>query len=96
MLFVDFDCSNSYPTQAAGGGGGYGGDAGGYQPRRANPYAQQDDRSYEMSSVQGSTANLYPSNGGGGGGGDPMSEFYGEVRTVRPLFPRAWMLTAGR
>ncbi|KII88608.1 hypothetical protein PLICRDRAFT_111520 [Plicaturopsis crispa FD-325 SS-3] len=75
--------TNSYPTQAAGGGGGYGGDAGGYQPRRANPYAQQDDRSYEMSSVQGSTANLYPSNGGGGGGGDPMSEFYGEISSIQ-------------
>ncbi|KAF7363343.1 Aspartate aminotransferase [Mycena sanguinolenta] len=46
--------SNSYPTQASGDGGyGGGGGGGSFQPRarQANPYAQQDDRSYEMSDV---------------------------------------------
>lgn len=56
--------SNSYPTQAAGGGGG----------RRQNPYAQQDDTAYEMSSVKNSATNL------GAPGGNDMSAFYTEVR----------------
>ncbi|KAJ3502325.1 hypothetical protein NLJ89_g8940 [Agrocybe chaxingu] len=54
--------SNSYPTQASGNGG--------YQGRRTNPYAQQDDRAYEMSDE-------------GEGGGD-MSAFYSEVRAATP------------
>jgi syntaxin 1B/2/3 len=69
--------SNSYPTQASGGGGYQSSD--GYQPRRPNPYAQQDDSSYEMSSV--SQTPLYNGGGGGGGGGDSgdMSNFFSEV-----------------
>ncbi|KAK7043590.1 hypothetical protein VNI00_008201 [Paramarasmius palmivorus] len=43
--------SNSYPSQAGGGGGG------GYQPRRPNPYAQQDS-AYEMSDVKDSPTNF--------------------------------------
>lgn len=75
-------CSNSYPTQASGGGGGYGGGGGGgggYQPRaRQNPYAQQDDRAYEMSDVKDNSVPLAPM----GGGGDSMSTFYTEASYV--------------
>jgi len=56
--------SNSYPTQASG--------AGDY-PRRANPYAQQQDsRAYEMSDV-----------GNGGGTADGMSGFYAEISSIQ-------------
>ncbi|KAJ6630682.1 t-SNARE [Mycena sp. CBHHK59/15] len=75
--------TNSYPTQASGGGGGggYGGGGGGYQSRRAqNPYAQQDDRSYEMSDVQDSTTRF---NSSAGGGGDSMSAFYTEISSLQ-------------
>jgi len=66
------------------GGGGGGND---YTPRRANPYAQQDDRtsnSYEMTSSNrptqyGTPAQSYGS-GGGAAGGDDLSAFYSEVR----------------
>ncbi|KAJ7172590.1 syntaxin [Mycena filopes] len=81
--------SNSYPTQASGGGGGYGGGAaagggGGYQSRRPNPYAQQDDRAYEMSDVNNSAAQYNaPMGGGGGGGGDSMSAFYTEISSLQ-------------
>ncbi|KAJ3735414.1 t-SNARE [Lentinula guzmanii] len=61
--------SNSYPTQASEGGGG------GYQPRRANPYAQQDG-AYEMADVKDSTANL-------SGGSDDMSSFYAEISSLQ-------------
>lgn len=54
--------SDSYPTQASGGGGG------GYQSRRANPYAQQDG-AYEMTDVKDIPA----------ASGDEMSSFYAEV-----------------
>jgi syntaxin 1B/2/3 len=57
---------NSYPTQAESGGDGY-------QSRRPNPYAQQD-ASYEMSEVKGSSGNY-----NAGGGADEMSAFYAEV-----------------
>ncbi|KAJ7740717.1 syntaxin [Mycena maculata] len=68
--------SNSYPTQASGGGGG------GYQPRarQQNPYAQQDDRSYEMSDVKDSSVQL---NAPSGGGGDSMSAFYTEISSLQ-------------
>ncbi|KAJ7285967.1 syntaxin [Mycena rebaudengoi] len=72
--------TNSYPTQASGGGGG------GYQaaPRRANPYAQQDDRSYEMSDVKDTSRYDAPiGGGGGGGGGDSMSSFYTEISSLQ-------------
>ena len=47
-------------------------------PQRSNnPYAQFDDRNYEMSNVQ-STTNL-TAGLSGGGGGESMSEFYDEV-----------------
>jgi len=73
--------SNSYPTQASGGGGGYGGGGGGgYQARRANPYAQQDDRSYEMSDVKDNSA---PMAAPMGGGGDSMSAFYTEISSIQ-------------
>jgi len=60
--------TNSYPTQASGGGGGY-------QNRRANPYAQQDDRAYEMSDVKDSTPEVNTS-------GD-MSAFYSEISSLQ-------------
>ncbi|KAF8797927.1 t-SNARE [Phlegmacium glaucopus] len=41
--------TNSYPTQASGEG---------YQSRRPNPYAQQDNRSYEMTDVRDSKTQL--------------------------------------
>lgn len=65
---LNFACchSDSPPTPASGGG---------YQNRRPNPYAQQDDRSYEMSSVKDSGANI-----GAPAVGDGMSAFYTEVR----------------
>jgi len=61
--------TNSYPTQASGGGG--------YQPRRQqNPYAQQDDRSYEMAEVRDSSTQL-------NGGTDGMSAFYAEISSIQ-------------
>ncbi|KAF9264779.1 t-SNARE [Marasmius fiardii PR-910] len=63
--------SNSYPSQAGGGGGGY-------QPRRPNPYAQQDGASYEMSDVP-SSANF----NGNMTGGDSMSAFYAEISSLQ-------------
>src|SRR4051812_25537846 len=66
ILTRDYPFSNSYPTPASGGGGA----------RRANnPYAQQDDRTYEMSDVRDSTTQLSPN-------GDSMSAFYAEVNLV--------------
>ncbi|PFH50678.1 hypothetical protein AMATHDRAFT_75471 [Amanita thiersii Skay4041] len=62
--------SNSYPTQASGGG---------YQPRRNNPYAQQDDDSYEMSDVKDSSTHLAPAVGGG----DSMAAFYSEISSLQ-------------
>lgn len=64
----------SYPTQSDNGG--YGG--GGYNnSRRANPYAQQDDR-YEMTDVQhDSTVPLTA------GAGDDMSAFYSEISSIQ-------------
>ncbi|KAG5646685.1 hypothetical protein DXG03_002675 [Asterophora parasitica] len=62
----------SYPTQASGGTGG------GYQSRRANPYAQQDDRAYEMSDVKDSTVELAPN-----AGGDSMATFYTEISSLQ-------------
>ncbi|KAF4615302.1 hypothetical protein D9613_002669 [Agrocybe pediades] len=68
--------SNSYPTQASGNGG--------YQARRANPYAQQDDRSYEMNDVRDSQTHLAPSTPltSQGGGGD-MAAFYSELSSIQ-------------
>ncbi|KAF7322889.1 Aspartate aminotransferase [Mycena chlorophos] len=71
--------SNSYPTQASGGGGG----GGGYQSRRAaNPYAQQDDRAYEMSDVR-DNAPSYPPPMNNSNGGDSMSSFYTEISSLQ-------------
>lgn len=53
---------NSHPTQASGNAGYQG-----YQSRRPNPFAQQDDRAYEMSDVRTPVAS-----------GD-MGAFYAEV-----------------
>lgn len=53
----------------------YGG-AGGYQSRRANPYAQQDDR-YEMTDVHQDTVPLTA------GAGDDMSAFYSEISSIQ-------------
>ncbi|KAF7304800.1 Aspartate aminotransferase [Mycena kentingensis (nom. inval.)] len=84
--------NNSYPTQASGGGGGYGGSGygggggggnGGYQSRRQNPYAQQDDRAYEMSDVQSSAQQSYGAPMNGTGGGDAMSSFYTEISSIQ-------------
>jgi len=60
--------TNSYPTAPSGG------DAGGYQSRRPNPYAQQDGRSYEMSEVKDHSTQV--------GGGD-MSAFYAEISSIQ-------------
>jgi syntaxin 1B/2/3 len=62
--------NNSYPTQQSYGGGG-----GGYQ-RQQNPYAQQDDKSYEMADV--STTQLTAP-----AGGDSMSAFYSEISSLQ-------------
>lgn len=62
----------SYPTQASGG------TSGGYQNRRANPYAQQDDRAYEMSDVKDSTTELAPHTNG-----DSMAAFYSEISSLQ-------------
>jgi len=67
--------SNSYPTQASGNGG--------YQTRRPNPYAQQDDRSYEMNDVRESQTHLTPGGGGGVGGGGDMTAFYSEISSIQ-------------
>ncbi|KAF8636668.1 hypothetical protein AX17_003474 [Amanita inopinata Kibby_2008] len=62
--------SDSYPTQASGGG---------YQAHRNNPYAQHDDDSYEMSDVKDSKSRLAPS----GTAGDSMSAFYSEISSLQ-------------
>lgn len=59
----------SYPTQASGGS------SGGYQSRRANPYAQQDDRTYEMSEVRNGRADTTS--------GDSMGAFYSEISAIQ-------------
>lgn len=65
-----YNTSNDSPPTAASGGG--------YQNRRPNPYAQQDDRSYEMSSVKDSGANM-----GAPAVGDGMSAFYTEISSIQ-------------
>ncbi|KAI0314271.1 t-SNARE [Amylostereum chailletii] len=84
-------------AQNQGGGASYGGgnssypsqpsnNAGGYNSRRAaNPYAQQDDRSYEMEDVgmKDSTTQLTAAAGGYAGAGDPMSAFYEEIGNIQ-------------
>lgn len=62
--------NNSYPTAPSSNNTG-----GGYQSRRPNPYAQQDDRSYEMSAVNDTTSAPV-------GGGD-MSAFYAEISSIQ-------------
>ena len=62
--------SNSYPTQASGGVGGY--------QSRQNPFAGQDEPAYEMSDVKDSTSQLSASIITG----DTMSAFYSEVISV--------------
>lgn len=52
---------DSYPMQSSNG----------YQPRTQNPFAQQDDNSFE-STAKASTANLATP-------ADSMTAFYGEV-----------------
>ncbi|KAF7779084.1 hypothetical protein Agabi119p4_3429 [Agaricus bisporus var. burnettii] len=58
---------NSSPTQASGGG---------YQSRRANPFAQQDAPYYEMSDVKDNVVVTTP--------GD-MSSFYGEIASIQDM-----------
>ncbi|KAI0065478.1 t-SNARE [Artomyces pyxidatus] len=72
----NYASDNSYPSQHSGS-------AGGYAPRRPNPYAQQDDQSsYEMASVkESSTTHLTA--GIGAGGGDAMSAFYDEIASLQ-------------
>jgi len=65
---------NSYPTQASGNG---------YQTRRPNPYAQQDDRSYEMADVRDSQTHLAPTTPLTAGGGGDMSAFYSELSSIQ-------------
>lgn len=65
--------NNSYPTQASGGGGG------GYNSRN-NPYAQQDDKTYEMSDVKDSQTHLTAA---ADFGGDNMSAFYSEISSLQ-------------
>ncbi|KAG6818202.1 hypothetical protein H0H87_000107 [Tephrocybe sp. NHM501043] len=65
----DYPFSPSYPTQASGGG---------YQSRRANPYAQQDDRAYEMSDVKDSRSELTANVNG-----DGMANFYSEISSLQ-------------
>ena len=61
--------SNSYPQQTNSGPGGY-------QARRPNPYAQQDDPpQYEMSHFNGNNQTNFTSPA------DDMSAFYDEVCT---------------
>jgi len=62
--------SNSYPTQASGGG---------YQGRRPNPYAQQDG-AYEMSDVNDNYQRQAPYSAGGG---DSMADFYSEISSLQ-------------
>jgi len=64
---------SSYPTQASGGGS--------YTGRRGpNPYAQQDNRAYEMSDVkESSTTHLHDQ----GMAGDSMSAFYTEISAIQ-------------
>jgi len=69
---ANFAGSNSFPTQASGGGG----TGGGYQPRRQNPYAQQDDRGYEMAEVRDSRTQLNAD-------GDSMAAFYSEISSIQ-------------
>ncbi|KAG5221183.1 Plasma membrane t-SNARE, secretory vesicle fusion [Salix suchowensis] len=68
-----FASNNSYPTQASGGGGG------GYNSRN-NPYAQQDDKTYEMSDVKDSQTHLTAA---ADFGGDNMSAFYSEISSLQ-------------
>lgn len=73
------EVDNSYPSQPDNAGqGGYGGGYGGGNNRRANPYAQQDDRAYEMSDVRGSNTQLTAP-----GGGDSMADFYSEISSLQ-------------
>jgi len=78
------------PDSYGGSGGGsdnYGaaGGGGGYQPRRPNPYAQQDDNPnrYEMTTVN--TGNANSDTVAAGGGVDDMNAFWNEVTDVRNL-----------
>jgi len=50
--------------------------SGGYQARRANPYAQQDDSHYEMAEVTRSTDNLTA-------GGKDLTAFYSEISSIQ-------------
>lgn len=75
--------SDPYGGPGGGSDNNYGASGGGYQSRRPNPYAQQDDNPnrYEMTSVN--TSNNYSSaNSGSGaaGGGLDMNGFWNEVR----------------
>lgn len=69
--------SNSYPTQTSGGNS--------YQqppPRRANPYAQQDDgRNYEMSDVRNDSRTRLAGVSAPGGGDN--SNFFNEIESLQ-------------
>ncbi|KAG6878685.1 hypothetical protein C0993_011500 [Termitomyces sp. T159_Od127] len=61
----------SYPTQASGG-------TGGYQTRRTNVYAHEDDPAYEMFDVKDSRTELAPN-----ANGDGMTNFYSEISSIQ-------------
>lgn len=63
--------TDSYPTQASGDG---------YQSRRPNPYAQQDNRSYEMTDARNSKTQLASDMPPAAG---DMPAFYSEVSLIQ-------------
>jgi len=87
------DSAPSLPQTRYGGGGGGAGAGAGAGGRRANPYAQQDDRRqddryqddnrYEMSNVRDNSSYSNNAQAGGGGGGGDMSAFYAEISSVQ-------------
>ncbi|KZV89826.1 t-SNARE [Exidia glandulosa HHB12029] len=63
---------------------GYGQQGGNYEPRRANPYAQQDGGAYEMSSRPSAYSTPQQSYAtANGGGGDDLSAFYAEIGNIQ-------------
>lgn len=74
MFNSNYAFSLSYPTQASGG-------TGGYQNRRANVYALQDDPAYEMDDVKDSRTELAPNVNE-----NSMTSFYSEAGLVCPAY----------
>ena len=65
-------CSGGYAPQQAGG----------YDRRANNPYAQQDDNRFEMTQFNGQSNNQ-GYNQYGGGGGDDLTAFYDEISSIQ-------------